>query len=81
MNRMRADDDVMSDAVRLQKVNEVLDRLKALSVDHVLLIEGLKDRRALTPWAYTGICSRYSRREARPPPRSTCRSMEGKPSS
>lgn len=44
---MRADDDVMSDAVRLQKVNEVLDRLKALSADHVLLIEGLKDRRAL----------------------------------
>ncbi len=37
----------MNDAERLELIEEVLARLDALSEDHVLLVEGIKDIRAL----------------------------------
>ncbi|MDD7479981.1 Toprim subdomain protein [Methanomethylophilus alvi] len=42
----------MSDEVRLEEILKVLGRLKELSADHVILVEGRKDREAL---AYLGI--------------------------
>lgn len=48
----KTDEDVMSDEVRLEEILKVLGRLKELSVDHVILVEGRKDREAL---AYLGI--------------------------
>ncbi|AGI47156.1 hypothetical protein TALC_00142 [Thermoplasmatales archaeon BRNA1] len=42
----------MNDDVRLEEVLKVLERLKELSADHILLIEGAKDREAL---AHVGI--------------------------
>lgn len=37
----------MNDAERLERIEEVLERLDPLCEDHVLLVEGLKDIRAL----------------------------------
>ncbi len=48
----KTDEDVMSDEVRLEEILKVLGRLKELSADHVILVEGRKDREAL---AYLGI--------------------------
>lgn len=48
----KTDEDVMSDEVRLEEILKVLGRLKKLSADHVILVEGRKDREAL---AYLGI--------------------------
>ena len=48
----KTDEDVMSDEVRLEEILKVLERLKELSADHVILVEGRKDREAL---AYLGI--------------------------
>lgn len=48
------EEDVMDDAVRLEKVTEVIERLKTLSSDHVILIEGLNDRRALNALGVVG---------------------------
>ena len=48
----KPDEDVMSDEVRLEEILKVLGRLKELSADHVILVEGRKDREAL---AYLGI--------------------------
>lgn len=48
----KIDEDVMSDEVRLEEILKVLGRLKELSADHVILVEGRKDREAL---AYLGI--------------------------
>lgn len=48
----KTDEDVMSDEVRLEEILKVLGRLKELSADHVILVEGRKDREAL---AYFGI--------------------------
>ena len=48
----KTDEDVMSDEVRLEEILKVLGRLKELSTDHVILVEGRKDREAL---AYLGI--------------------------
>ncbi|MDD2626824.1 MAG: Toprim subdomain protein [Methanomethylophilus sp.] len=45
--RRSADEDVMDDGVRLKEIEQVLERLRELSADHVLLIEGKKDREAL----------------------------------
>ncbi|WP_400233110.1 Toprim subdomain protein [Methanomethylophilus alvi] len=42
----------MSDEVRLEEILKVLGRLKELSADHAILVEGRKDREAL---AYLGI--------------------------
>ena len=48
----KTDEDVMSDEVRLEEILKVLGRMKELSADHVILVEGRKDREAL---AYLGI--------------------------
>lgn len=48
----KTDEDVMNDEVRLEEILKVLGRLKELSADHVILVEGRKDREAL---AYLGI--------------------------
>ena len=48
----KTDEDVMSDEVRLEEILKVRGRLKELSADHVILVEGRKDREAL---AYLGI--------------------------
>ncbi|WP_400204931.1 Toprim subdomain protein [Methanomethylophilus alvi] len=48
----KTDEDVMSDEARLEEILKVLGRLKELSADHVILVEGRKDREAL---AYLGI--------------------------
>ncbi len=48
----KTDEDVMCDEVRLQEILKVLDRLRELSSDHVILVEGRKDRDALE---YLGI--------------------------
>lgn len=48
----KTDEDVMSDEVRLEEILKVLGRLKELSADHAILVEGRKDREAL---AYLGI--------------------------
>ena len=48
----KTDEDVMSDEVRLEEILKGLGRLKELSADHVILVEGRKDREAL---AYLGI--------------------------
>ena len=48
----KTDEDVMSDEVRLEEILKVLGTLKELSADHVILVEGRKDREAL---AYLGI--------------------------
>ena len=48
----KTDEDVMSDEVRLEEILKVLGRLKELSADHVILVEGRKGREAL---AYLGI--------------------------
>ena len=48
----KTDEDVMSDEVRLEEILKVLGRVQALSADHVILVEGRKDREAL---AYLGI--------------------------
>ena len=48
----KTDEDVMSDEVRLEEILKVLGRVKELSADHVILVEGRKDREAL---AYLGI--------------------------
>ncbi len=48
----KTDEDVMSDEVRLEEILKVLGRLKELSADHVILVEGRKDREEL---AYLGI--------------------------
>ena len=48
----KTDEDVMSDEVRLEEILKVLGRLKELSADRVILVEGRKDREAL---AYLGI--------------------------
>ena len=48
----KTDEDVMSGEVRLEEILKVLGRLKELSADHVILVEGRKDREAL---AYLGI--------------------------
>lgn len=37
----------MNDSDRLEEIGRELDRLRGLSEDHVILIEGRKDRRAL----------------------------------
>lgn len=50
----KPDEDVMSDEVRLEEIRKVLDRLQELAADHVLLIEGKKDRAALTAVGLTG---------------------------
>ena len=48
----KTDEDVMSDEVRLEEILKVLGRFKELSADHVIRVEGRKDREAL---AYLGI--------------------------
>ena len=48
----KSDEDVMDDAVRLEEILKVLERLKELSADHVILVEGRKDRDSL---AHLGI--------------------------
>lgn len=44
----------MTDAERLEEIYELLSELDELSKDHVLLIEGKKDRRALTALGVSG---------------------------
>ena len=46
--------DVMTDSVRLEEIRKVVERLKVLSADHIILIEGLKDREALTALGISG---------------------------
>lgn len=48
----KSDEDVMDDEVRLEEILKVLERLKELSADHVILVEGRKDRDSL---AHLGI--------------------------
>lgn len=48
------DREVMNDEIRLEEIHEVLDRLRELAVDHVILIEGMKDRKALDWLGITG---------------------------
>ena len=43
----RGEEVAVTDAERLDEINLVIDRLKELSATHVLLIEGINDRRAL----------------------------------
>ena len=38
----------MNDEERLAEITEVLEELKELSEDHIILIEGLKDKKALS---------------------------------
>ena len=44
----------MTDAERLEEIYELLSELDELSKDHILLIEGKKDRRALTALGVSG---------------------------
>lgn len=50
----KAEPDVMDDSVRLEEIGKVLDRLRELSADHVLLVEGKKDRESLAHLGITG---------------------------
>ena len=44
----------MDDAERLEAIEEALDRLRRLSSDHVILVEGSKDVSALEAVGVTG---------------------------
>jgi len=50
----KPDEDVMTDEVRLEEIHKVLDRLHVLAADHVLLIEGKKDRVSLEAIGLSG---------------------------
>ena len=44
----------LSDEERLEGINSVLERLRSLSADHVILVEGVNDRRALVALGVRG---------------------------
>ncbi len=50
----KSDEDVMDDAVRLEEILKVLERLRELSADHVILVEGRKDRDSLAHLGVSG---------------------------
>lgn len=45
----------MDDRERLEAIRKVLDDLDVLSEDHVILIEGINDRKALTSLGVSGV--------------------------